>query len=30
MTVHGDVYRTGCFLDYAYNKKKKKTIKRLQ
>ena len=32
MTVHGDVYTTGCFLDYAYikKKKKKKTIKRLQ
>lgn len=30
MTVHGDVYRTGCFLDYAYIKKKKKTLKRLQ
>ena len=27
MTVHGDVYRTGCFLDYAYIKKKKKNNK---
>lgn len=24
MTVHGDVYTTGCFLDYAYIKKKTK------
>ena len=27
MTVHGDVYTTGCFLDYAYIKKKQKNNK---